>query len=140
MVTVVRDHAGEATHLSHWAGLGKQSPALAGAFTVFLLSFAGIPLTGGFIGKWGVFAAAMSGGYWPLVVIGVLASALAAYFYVRVIVVMFFAEPIGDGPDVAVPSVLTGVVIAAAAIATLGLGIVPGPALHLVQHAGVFVR
>lgn len=141
VVTVVRGTGGgEATHLSHWRGLGKTSPALAGAFAIFLLSFAGIPLTGGFIGKWSVFAVAMSGGYWPLVVIGVLASAMAAYFYVRVIVVMFFADAAGDGPDVAVPSLLTTVVIVAAVVATLGLGILPGPALDLVQHAGLFVR
>jgi len=144
VVTVVRGPAesggGEATHLSHWAGLGKVSPPMAGAFAIFLLSFAGIPLTGGFIGKWSVFAAAMSGGFWPLVVIGVLVSAVAAYFYVRVIVVMFFTDPVGDGPEVAVPSALTTVVIAVAAIVTLGLGILPGPALDLAQHAGLFVR
>ena len=144
VVTVVRGAAesggGEATHLSHWAGLGKVSPPMAGAFAIFLLSFAGIPLTGGFIGKWGVFAAAMSGGFWPLVVIGVLVSAVAAYFYVRVIVVMFFTDPVGDGPAVMAPSALTTVVIAVAAIVTLGLGILPGPALDLVQHAGLFVR
>ena len=144
VVTVVRSAAetggGEATHLSYWAGLGKVSPPLAGAFAIFLLSFAGIPLTGGFIGKWGVFAAAMAGGFWPLVVIGVLVSAVAAYFYVRVIVVMFFTDPVGDGPSVLAPSALTTVVIAVAAIVTLALGIVPGPALDLVQHAGLFVR
>ena len=82
----------------------------------------------------------MSGGFWPLVVIAVLASAIAAYFYARVIVLMFFTEPVGDGPDVAVPSMLTTVVIAAAAIVTLGLGLVPGPALEFAQHAGLFVR
>lgn len=143
IVTMVRGSAetgGEATHLSHWAGLGKVSPALAGAFALFLLSFAGLPLTSGFIGKWGIFAAAMSGGFWPLVVVGVVVSAIAAYFYVRVIVVMFFTEPVGDGPDVAVPGALTTVVIATAAIVTLALGIVPGPALDLAQHAGLFVQ
>jgi NADH-quinone oxidoreductase subunit N len=140
VVTVVRDSGGETTHLSRWAGLGKESPMLAGAFALFMLSFAGIPLTGGFIGKWGVFAAAWSGGYWSLVVIGVLVSALAAYFYVRVIVLMFFTDPVGDGPTVAAPSALTTVVIAAAAIVTIGLGIIPGPVLDLAQHAGAFVR
>ena len=113
---------------------------LAGAFALFLLSFAGIPLTSGFIGKMAVFSTALSGGFWPLVVIAVLASAIAAYFYARVIVLMFFTEPVGDGPDVAVPSLLTTVVIAAAAIVTLGLGLVPGPALEFAQHAGLFVR
>ncbi|MFD1859559.1 NADH-quinone oxidoreductase subunit NuoN [Aeromicrobium camelliae] len=140
IVTVVRDSAGETTHLAKWAGLGRQSPWLAGAFTLFMLSFAGIPLTAGFIGKWGVFAAAWAGGTWPLVVIGVLASALAAYFYVRVVVLMFFTEPVGDGPTIAAPGVLTTVVIALAAIATVVFGILPGPMLDVVQHAGAFVR
>jgi len=140
VVTLVRDSGGETTHLSKWAGLGKTSPVLAGSFALFMLSFAGIPLTGGFIGKWTVFSAAWSGGYWWLVVIGVLVSALAAYFYVRVIVLMFFTDPVGEGPTVAVPSVLTTGVLAVAVIATLGLGIIPGPVLDLAQHAGAFVR
>lgn len=140
VVTLVRDSGGETTHLSKWAGLGKKSPWLAGTFALFMLSFAGIPLTGGFVGKWAVFSAAYSGGFWWLVVIGVLISALAAYFYVRVIVLMFFTEPVGDGPTVAVPSVLTTVVIVVAAVATIGLGIIPGPVLELAQHAGAFVR
>lgn len=140
VVTLVRDSGGETTHLSKWAGLGKTSPLLAGSFALFMLSFAGIPLTGGFIGKWGVFSAAYSGGFWWLVVIGVLISALAAYFYVRVIVLMFFTEPVGDGPTVAVPSALTTVVIVVAVVGTIGLGIIPGPVLDLAQHAGAFVR
>ena len=140
IVTLVRDSGGETTHLSKWAGLGKTSPVLAGSFAVFMLSFAGIPLTGGFIGKWGVFSAAYSGGFWWLVVVGVLISALAAYFYVRVIVLMFFTDPVGDGPTVAVPSILTTVVIVVAVVGTVGLGIIPGPVLDLAQHAGAFVR
>ncbi len=140
VVTLVRDSGGETTHLSKWAGLGKTSPLLAGAFALFMLSFAGIPLTGGFIGKWTVFSAAYAGGFWWLVVVGVLISAVAAYFYVRVIVLMFFTDPVGDGPTVAVPSALTTVVIVAAAVVTVGLGIIPGPVLDLAQHAGAFVR
>jgi NADH-quinone oxidoreductase subunit N len=140
VVTLVRDSGGETTHLSRWAGLGRTSPLLAGSFAIFMLSFAGIPLTGGFIGKWGVFSAAYAGGFWWLVVIGVLISALAAYFYVRVIVLMFFTEPVGDGPAVAVPSALTTVVIVVAVVGTVGLGIIPGPVLDLAQHAGAFVR
>ena len=140
IVMLVRDGGGETTHLARWAGLGRESPFVAGAFALFMLSFAGIPLTAGFIGKWGVFSAAWSGGYWSLAVLGVAASAIAAYFYVRVIVLMFFTEPVGDGPTVALPSVMTTVVIAAAAAATVILGIVPGPVLDLAQHAGTFVR
>lgn len=140
IVTVVRDSAGETTHLSKWAGLGKESPFLAGSFAIFMLSFAGIPLTAGFIGKWAVFSAAWGGGAWVLVVIGVLCSAIAAYFYVRVIVLMFFTDPVGDGPTVAVAGVPTTVVIALAVITTVVLGLLPGPMLDLAQNAGAFVR
>jgi len=141
VVMLVRDAGGEATHLSRWAGLGRTSPLLAGTFALFMLSFAGIPLTAGFIGKWAVFTAAWAGGFWPLVVIGVVMSAIAAYFYIRVIVLMFFTDPVEDsGPSVVVTGRLTTVVIAVAAVATLGLGIVPGPLIDLAQHAGALVR
>ncbi|MBA2464196.1 MAG: NADH-quinone oxidoreductase subunit NuoN [Nocardioidaceae bacterium] len=140
VVTVVRDASGEATHLSRWAGLGKESPLVAGVFAFFLLGMAGIPLTSGFTGKWAVFTAAVSGGAWPLVVIAVLLSAVAAFLYVRVIVVMYFSEPVGEGPTVVMPSLLTTVVIAIGFAATAALGIVPGPVLDLAATAGQFVR
>jgi NADH-quinone oxidoreductase subunit N len=140
VVTVVRDAGGEANHLSRWAGLGKEAPVLSGVFAFFLLAMAGIPLTSGFTGKWAVFTAAVSGGAWPLVVIGVLLSAVAAFFYVRVIVVMYFSEPVGDGPTVAVPSVLTTIVIAVGFAGTVVLGILPGPVLDLAAAAGQFIR
>jgi NADH-quinone oxidoreductase subunit N len=140
IVTVVRDAGGEATHLSRWAGLGKESPLVAGIFAFLLLGMAGIPLTSGFTGKWAVFAAALSAGAWPVVIVAVLMSAVAAYFYVRVIVVMFFADPVGDGPSVAVPSVLTSSVIAVGAAATLVLGVVPGPLLDMLGRIAEFIR
>jgi NADH-quinone oxidoreductase subunit N len=140
LVTVVRDGGGEATHLSRWRGLGKESPLVAGTFAFLLLAMAGIPLTSGFTGKWAVFAAALSAGAWPVVIVAVLASAVAAYFYVKVIVLMFFSEPIGEGPSVTSPSVLTGAVIFVGTAATLVLGIVPGSLIDLLGRVGVFVR
>jgi NADH-quinone oxidoreductase subunit N len=140
IVTVVRDGAGEATSLSRWAGLGKESPVVAGVFAFLLLGMAGIPLTSGFTGKWAVFASAFAGGAWPLVVVAVLMSAVAAFFYVRVIVLMYFSEPVGEGPTVTMPSVLTTIVIAVGFTATLLLGVVPGPVLDLAAAAGEFIR
>ena len=64
-----------------------------------------------------------------------LSSAIAAFFYVRVIVLMFFSDPIPDGPEVVVPSVFTGTAVAVGAVATLVLGIVPEPVLSLANHA-----
>jgi NADH-quinone oxidoreductase subunit N len=140
VITLVRDAGGETTSLTRWAGLGREAPLLAGVFAFFLLAFAGIPLTSGFIGKWTVFAAAWAGGAWPLVVVAVVMSAVAAFFYVRVIVAMFFSDPVGTAPAVAVPSMLTTMVIAVTALATVALGVVPGPVLELAQQAGAFVR
>ena len=140
LVTVVRDPGGEATHLSRWQGLGKESPLVAGLFAFLLLAMAGIPLTSGFTGKWAVFAAALSAGAWPVVIVAVLMSAVAAYFYVRVIVLMFFAEPVGEGPSVTSPSALTASVIAVGVAMTLLLGLVPGALIDLLGRVGVFVR
>ncbi|CAM5312274.1 MULTISPECIES: NADH-quinone oxidoreductase subunit NuoN [Streptomyces] len=140
VVTLVRDAGGEATHLSKWAGLGRRSPLVAAVFAVFLLAFAGIPLTSGFSGKFAVFKAAAEGGAGGLVVVGVLSSAVAAFFYIRVIVLMFFSEPKADGPTVAVPSPLTMTTIAAGVVVTLVLGLAPQYFLDLASQAGVFVR
>ena len=142
IVTLVRDQAGEAAHLSRWAGLGKRSPLIAGTFALFLIAFAGIPLTSGFSGKFAVFSAAISGGALPLVVVGVISSAILAFPYVRVIVLMFFSEPAADGPVVARPGVFTGVAVAAGAAATLVLGVFPQPLISLASHAAsqLFVR
>lgn len=104
VITLVRETGpggevlGEATHLGQWAGLGRRSPWLATCFSLFLLSFAGIPLTAGFIAKFSAFSAAVEGtdllgSGTVLAVIGVLASAVAVFFYIRVIVIMFFVPP-----------------------------------------------
>lgn len=140
VVTLVRDAGGEATHLSKWAGLGRRSPLVAAVFAVFLLAFAGIPLTSGFSGKFAVFKAAADGGAGSLVVVGVISSAIAAFFYIRVIVLMFFSEPKADGPTVAVPSPLTMATIGVGVAVTLVLGLAPQYFLDLASQAGVFVR
>jgi NADH-quinone oxidoreductase subunit N len=142
VVTLVRDDTGEAAHLRRWAGLGKRSPLVAGIFAFFLLAFAGIPLTSGFTGKFAVFQAAIAGGALPLVIVGVLSSAVAAFFYVRVIVLMFFSDPAPDGPSVVTPGLFTGAAVAIGALTTLVFGVVPQPLLNLANHAAnhLFVR
>lgn len=140
VVMLVRDAGGEATALSKWAGLGKRSPILAGSFAVFLLALAGIPLTSGFVGKLVVFSAAVSGGALPLVIVALVASAIAAFFYVRVIVLMFFSEPAPEGPSVVLPGMLTTAGLTVAVALTVVLGVLPGPLLDLAEQAAVFVR
>jgi NADH-quinone oxidoreductase subunit N len=139
VVTMVRNNAGEANELSSWAGLGRKNPLLAGAFAVVMLSFAGIPLTGGFIGKWEVFLAAWQGGYSWLVVVAVVASLIAAYVYLKVIVAMFFASE-AEGVMVGKPSLLTLVPIGTGVLASIYLGLFPGPVMDLVTAFSVFFR
>jgi len=113
---------------------------VASVLALFLLSFAGIPLTSGFTAKFAVFSAAVSGGATSLVVVGVVMSAVAAFFYVRVIVLMFFSDPAEDGPTVALPSPVTSVALVVAAVLTIALGVFPQPLLQLAQDAAVLVR
>lgn len=129
----------EAWNIQQWAGLGRRSPVTATAMVLFLLSFAGIPLTAGFVGKFTVFSAAIAGGAWPLVIVGVLASAAAAYFYVRIIVLMFFTEPADEATAVVAPEGMSQVAVAVAAIGTLLLGILPQGALNLAEQASKFL-
>jgi NADH-quinone oxidoreductase subunit N len=140
VVGLVRDSAGEATHLAQWTGLGKRSPLVAGVFTFLLLALAGIPLTSGFVAKFAVFKAAFEGDAVALVVVGVVASAITAFFYARVIVLMFFQEPSADGPTVAIPSAYTAVTIALGLAVTVVLGVYPQPVLDLAAEAAQFVR
>ena len=140
VISMVRDASGEATHLSKWAGLSKRSPLVAAIFSLFMLALAGIPLTSGFVGKFGVFTAAIASGATWLVIVGVVASVIAAFFYVRVIVIMYFSDPTPDTASVVVPSAFTTIALAAAATVTIVLGIFPQPVIELVNQAGVFIR
>ncbi|GAA1632502.1 NADH-quinone oxidoreductase subunit NuoN [Georgenia ruanii] len=145
LVTLVRERdadgnvTGEATHLAQWAGLGRRSPTAAVAMVIFLLSFAGIPLTAGFIGKFAVFSAAIDSGAAVLVVLAVLASAATAFFYVRLVVLMFFTEPDGESTAVVASEGLTSVAVAVCAVGTVLLGVLPGPVLDLANQAAVFL-
>lgn len=139
-VSMVRDRDGrEQTDLSQWAGLGRRYPVAGVVFSLILLSFAGIPLTSGFISKFAVFTAAAAGGAVPLVVIGVVASAIAVYFYVRVIMLMFFTDPPADAPDVLPPGSMTVVTIAVSLAITFVLGTFPQPVLDLADSAATFL-
>jgi NADH-quinone oxidoreductase subunit N len=142
VVTMVRDSGGESTTFARWAGLGRRSPLVAGMFGFFLLSLAGIPLTAGFMGKWSVFTVALSAGAWPVVLVAIGSSIISVYFYVRLILVMFFAEPDpgAEAATVTIPSPLTTVALAVCVAGTLVLGVVPGPLLDLAADAGQFIR
>jgi NADH-quinone oxidoreductase subunit N len=140
VVTLVRDSAGEVTDINRWAGLGKRSPFVATVFATFLLAFAGIPLTSGFIGKFSIFSAAYESGNKLIVVVGVLSSAIAAYFYIRVIVLMFFTDLAEDGTSVIIPSILTRATIIVTVAITIFLGVFPAPFLNFISSTATFIR
>ncbi|HEY6970240.1 MAG TPA: NADH-quinone oxidoreductase subunit N [Candidatus Angelobacter sp.] len=115
--------------IDDYAGLGRRSPLLAFTLTIFLLSLIGIPLTGGFFAKYYVFSAALQENLIWLTIIGVVNSAIAAYYYLRLIVVMYMREPATDiAPEPVSPAMSTALVLAA--IATLFLGIIPSSVLN----------
>ena len=140
IITLVRDSTGEVTDLNRWSGLGKRSPLIASAFAFFLLAFAGIPMTSGFIGKFSIFSAAYESGSTAILIAGVLSSAIAAFFYIRVIVLMFFKDPVEDGTSVMIPSGLTTTTIALTSILTLVLGIYPAPLINFIASSAFFIR
>jgi len=140
IVTLVRDSAGEVTDINRWVGLGKKSPLVAGVFSLFLLSFAGIPLTSGFVGKFAIFSAAYESGNISLVVAGVLSSAIAVFFYLRLILMLFFAGETNGSVSVVIPSILTRIAISICAIATLVLGLTPSLLFDIAQNFAYFLR
>lgn len=115
--------------IDDYAGLGRRSPLLAFTLTIFMLSLIGIPLTGGFFAKYYVFSAALHADLVWLTIIGVVNSAVAAYYYLRLIVVMYMREPTVDtAPEPVAPAMSAALVLAA--IATLYLGIIPSSVLN----------
>src|SRR5678816_342411 len=117
--------------LRDYAGLWHTRPALAALMTVCLLSLGGLPPTAGFIGKWYIFSAAVSAGYYWLAIIGVLTSVVSVFFYLRVVVMMYMAD---RDAALAAPAHVGGVAMAALVVsiaAILFLGILPTPILNL---------
>jgi NADH-quinone oxidoreductase subunit N len=114
--------------LEDYAGLGRRQPLLAATLTVFMLSLIGIPITGGFLAKFYVFTAALRANLVGLVILGVINSAIAAYYYLRVIVYMYMRDPregVEPAPATRIP-VSLGVSLALSVIAVIYLGVLPG--------------
>ncbi len=121
--------------LDDYAGLGRRSPLLAAILTIFLLSLIGIPVTGGFFAKFYVFSAALQSNLVGLTIIGVINSAIAAYYYLRIIVYMYMRDERIEAPVARIPAGL-GVGLAISLIATIYLGVLPGRVLdYAIQSA-----
>ena len=119
--------------IASWAGLGLRRPLLAGAMTVFLLSMAGIPPTGGFLGKYLIFQAAVASKQWMLAIVGSLNAVIAAYYYLSVILTMWFKQPEGEAAPLSPLAPSLAAVLAFAAVVIMYLGIAPGRVLGLLQ-------
>jgi NADH-quinone oxidoreductase subunit N len=138
VIAIERLRRGEVTLLD-LRGLGRTSPALAGILTLCLLSLAGIPATAGFVGKLVVFQAGIAAGLTWLVVIGVISSVVAAFFYLRLVGTMFLEEhEEGRSLPLVTTGLSAGVSVSAALV--LYLGIQPQLFLQLAEHAAVLVR
>jgi len=134
---LVLERAGhEAVRLEDFGGLATRHPLVALALSIFLLSLIGIPPTAGFVGKFYLFGAAVKSGYVWLAVIGVLNSAAAAYYYLRLIVYMYMREPEG-APTVLAPSLSGALALVVALWGVVQLGVAPGPLFDLAQAAVV---
>jgi NADH-quinone oxidoreductase subunit N len=128
----------ENTLISDYAGLGLQHPLLAAAMAIFMFSLAGVPPMAGFMAKFYVFSAAVKAGYYWLAVIGVLNSAVAAYYYLRVLIYMYFRDAekeltIGGFSPAAVLAIIISV------WGVLHIGILPSTFLALAQRSIQFL-
>jgi NADH-quinone oxidoreductase subunit N len=120
--------------LEDYEGLGRTSPLLAATLTIFLLSLIGIPMTGGFFAKFYVFSAALKANLIWLTLIGVVNSAIGAYYYLRIIVAMYMREARKEVPVTPVPVGL-GVALAVTIVATLYLGMLPNRVLQYARQS-----
>ena len=122
------------------AGLGQRQPLIAAMLTIFLLSFIGVPLTGGFFGKFYIFRAALESHLVWLTVLGLLNSAVAAYYYLKLLVVMYFDEPGEVANSLGSPGAGLQAALIIPAIGTFILGIVPGVVLNFARNSSAFGR
>jgi NADH-quinone oxidoreductase subunit N len=132
------DEPAEAWDLARFAGLAKRRPLLAFAMLVFLLSLAGVPPTAGFVGKLYIFQAAMGAQLYGLAVLGILTSALGAYYYLRVVLYMYFRPAEGEGEETLSSPSLTLALGAAVAVVVV-LGIIAEPIVRLARVASAIV-
>jgi len=134
VLTHLGQHDEKRLEIQDYAGLGSKQPVLAACFALFLLSLLGLPATGGFLGKFFAFQAALDSRIVWLVVIAAINSVIGAYYYLRVIVAMYFWEPSKDYVPTPVAASLA-TALAVCAIGTLYLGILPGRVLSLARAA-----
>ena len=141
VVSLVRDPTGEEeTEMSRWAGLGRRSPVVGRVLFAVPARLRRHPADQRLRQQVRRLQERAADGATALVIVGVITSAIAAYFYVRVIVLMFFTEPVRQTPTAIQPTSPTTAVVAVAAAATVIVGVAPQPLFDLAAHAGQFLR
>jgi NADH-quinone oxidoreductase subunit N len=122
------------------AGLGQRQPVMAALLTIFLLSLIGVPLTGGFFGKFYIFKAALDSNLIWLTVLGLLNSAVAAYYYLRIIVMMYMHPPAEEAAELPAPSPGIVFTVWATSLGTIFLGVFPSWVLDFAGKSASFMR
>jgi NADH-quinone oxidoreductase subunit N len=140
VVAALQKRTGVTSSLDTFAGLGRREPLLSVLMTLFLLSLTGIPPTAGFFAKAYVILAAVEGGGWltVLAVVAVLNAAVAAFYYLRVVVYMYMRDPVSDAPPLSHGALLWGG-LATATTLTILFGLIPTPLLGIVSDAAAAI-
>jgi NADH-quinone oxidoreductase subunit N len=140
VVTHIARKGEKRVEINDLSGLGQRQPVIAALLTVFLLSLIGIPLTGGFFGKFYIFKAALDSNLIWLTVLGLLNSAVAAYYYLRVMVVMYMQPPAEGEEALEAPGAGITTALWLSAAATLILGVFPSVVLDYVGRSASLIR
>jgi NADH-quinone oxidoreductase subunit N len=135
VVLALEKKGGSGLNLEDYAGLGSKNPGLALAMTIFMFSLTGIPPTAGFMGKFYIFRAVIDADLIWLAIVGVVTSLISAYYYLRIIIIMYMRP--GEPESRSEPWLDTTVMVTS--VLTVMLGILPGPLLALAGQAQLFV-
>jgi NADH-quinone oxidoreductase subunit N len=127
-------------NVDDFAGLGVRQPLTAALLTIFLLSFIGVPLTAGFFGKFYIFKAALQSHLIWLTVLGLLNSAVAAYYYLRILVVMYMHEPSQATMEVEPLGTGMRLALVVGAVGTFVLGVFPSTVLEFAGKSAALIR
>lgn len=139
IASIVSGPRGGASSLDAYRGLAKRSPILAGALAILMLAMGGIPLTAGFVGKVGVFSAAIDAGYLWLAIVGLVAAVAGLYFYLRLIVLAYFEDPTPELAEVPItPPRSSRIALAVCVFFTFVFGVIPWPLLNLTAESTPF--
>jgi NADH-quinone oxidoreductase subunit N len=142
VITQITGYVEHTRTIEDFTGVALRRPWLGALLAFFLLSLIGIPFTGGFFGKFYVFSAVVGGGHWLLAVVGLLNSGVACFYYLRLLVAMYAKHPHEKGNDLAVYTKLSlpaGFGLAACAVGTLVLGMMPGRVLNLANRGAAAI-